>query len=115
MRPRLLHGGMFGLGVHRPRLFESNTLVLAPRESAVLEPVGVYGEHPNGRLLWTRKNGNGGKRSEMRCARSVEEARRVMGMEWGTWREVKEAIPPAYTEHIGGFLLAALASSSEAA
>lgn len=105
-----LHGGMFGLGVHRPRLFESNTVILAPEEPFVLEPVGVYGERPDGRRLWTRQNGNmKGKRSIMRAAKSVEQARAVMGMDWADWHGVKEAIPPAYTEHIGRQLIAALA------
>jgi DNA (cytosine-5)-methyltransferase 1 len=34
--------------------------------------------------------------------------RRVMGIGWMTGRELAEAIPPAYTEHIGRQLLAAL-------
>lgn len=32
----------------------------------------------------------------------------AMGMDWSTLRELSEAIPPAYTEHIGGYLLAEL-------
>lgn len=29
-----------------------------------------------------------------------------MGIDWMTHAELTQAIPPAYTEHIGGFLLA---------
>jgi DNA (cytosine-5)-methyltransferase 1 len=52
----LLHGGMFGLGVHRPRLFESNVLLMAYTAPTTREPVGVYGKL-DGRRLWTRVDG----------------------------------------------------------
>ena len=103
-----LHGGMFGLGIHRPRLFESNVLILAPRAPLADRPVGVYGERPQ-RNYSTRQNGNmTGKRSEFRRARTVEEARELMGMPWADWHGCKEAVPPAYTEFIGSQLLAEL-------
>lgn len=108
--PLRLHGGMFGLGVHRPRLFESNMLVLSPLEPLVVEPVGVYGEKPDGRRLWTRLNGNRKKRSIMRAAKSLQQAQEVMGMDWADWHGVKEAIPPAYTEWIGKELLRGVAA-----
>jgi DNA (cytosine-5)-methyltransferase 1 len=102
----MLHGGMFGLGVHRPRLFESNLLLLAPRAPIVREPVGVYDSRPRGKThLRTRLNGNGKGRSEMRIARTLEEAQEAMGMDWADWHGTKEAIPPAYTEFIGAQLL----------
>ena len=42
MQPTLLlHGGMFGLGVHRPRFFQSNVLLLAPRAPACVEEAQV--------------------------------------------------------------------------
>jgi DNA (cytosine-5)-methyltransferase 1 len=103
-----LHGGMFGLGVHRPRLFESNVLILAPRSPLTKEPVGVYGDRPV-KNRSTRLNGNmTGTRSEFRLARSLAEAQQVMGMDWGDWNGVREAIPPAYTEYIGRQLMAEL-------
>jgi DNA (cytosine-5)-methyltransferase 1 len=112
MRPTLaLHGGMFGLGVHRPRLFESNILLLAPRAAQTYEPIGVYGTKPDGRTVW-RNAGNYRKdaphlasRSVIRAAESIEEAREVMGIDWMTWQEIREAIPPAYTELIGHQLM----------
>ena len=104
-----LHGGMFGLGVHRPRLFESNILILAARAPLAERPIGVYGERPQ-RNYSSRQNGNmSGKRSEFRRARSLEEARELMGMPWADWHGCKEAIPPAYTEFIGGQLIDFLA------
>jgi DNA (cytosine-5)-methyltransferase 1 len=104
-----LHGGMFNLGVHRPRLFESNVLILAPRTPLTAKPIGVYGERPV-KNYSTRSNGNmSGKRSEFRIARSLEEARELMEMPWADWHGCKEAVPPAYTKHIGEQLLIALA------
>jgi DNA (cytosine-5)-methyltransferase 1 len=106
MNPTLmLHGGMFGLRVHRPRLFESSELILAPKAPVARKPVGVYGDRPQIHYS-TRQNGNmSGKRSEFRIARTIEEAREVMGMPWADWHGCKEAIPPAYTEHVGRALM----------
>jgi DNA (cytosine-5)-methyltransferase 1 len=96
-----LHGGMFGLGVHRPRIFWSNCLLLEPTAAAVKDPVGVYGKAPDGRRLFDRADG-----TTQRAASSTEEAQQAMGMDWADWHGVKEAIPPAYTEWIGRQLLA---------
>lgn len=104
MRPTLvLRGGMFGLGVDRPRYFESNVMLFAPEPGKVENPVGVYGKAPDGRRLFSRKDG-----SEQRAPRNLKEAQAAMGMDWADWDGVREAIPPAYTEWIGVQLLAAL-------
>lgn len=104
-----LHGGMFGLGVHRPRLFESNVLLLAARASQTESPIGVYGTKPDGRTTYRyRNNGNYKGKSLIRAAKSIEEAREVMGIDWMSWDEIREAIPPAYTEFIGTQLMAHL-------
>ena len=96
-----LHGGMFGLGVDRPRLFASNVMLLAPVAPRIADPVGVYGNHPDGRRLFTRKDG-----TSQYAAKSLEEGCEAMGIDWMTdWRDVAEAIPPAYTEYIGEQLL----------
>jgi DNA (cytosine-5)-methyltransferase 1 len=100
-----LHGGMFNLKVHRPRVFWSNVLILAPVAPIVRQPVGVWGDRPQVKRR-TRLNGDQtGKRSIMWQARSVEEAREAMGMPWASWHGCKEAIPPVYTEFIGAQLL----------
>lgn len=96
-----LTGEMFGLRVHRPRLFETNWLLLSPaKPRRQRDPVAVYGQKGDGRLLWTRNDG-----TELRCA-DLATARDAMDMPWADWHGVKEAIPPAYTEFIGGQLLA---------
>jgi DNA (cytosine-5)-methyltransferase 1 len=109
MNPTLaLHGGMFGLGVHRPRLFQCSMLILAPRAPMTKRPVGVYGDHPQNHYS-TRQNGDmKGRRSEFRRARTLAEAQELMDMPWADWHGCKEAIPPAYTEYIGAQLLDAL-------
>lgn len=102
--PIMLTGEMFGLGTHRPRLFEANFLILVP-DRPTLDPsgVGIYGEHHDGRRLWTRKNG-----TELRAPRTLEQAGAAMGIDWMSWPTLKEAIPPAYAEFIGRAALRAL-------
>ena len=103
--PLTLSGGMFGLGVHRPRFFEVNfNTVLPPPVWPVLDPIGVYGKL-DGRRLWTRSDG-----TIQRNAKTLQEARDAMGIGWMEWDELREAIPPAYCEWIGTHLLAALPS-----
>lgn len=101
--PLTLHGGMFGLSVYRPRLFEANVVIPAPPPCGrPVNPIGVYGK-PDGRRLWTRADG-----SEQRAW--TWEDRGVLGMghvkdKW-RWHDVAEAIPAAYTEHVGLHLAA---------
>lgn len=95
-----LNGGMFGLGVDRPRLFELNWPILVPQRVGVADPVGVYGKAHDGRLLFRRADG-----SEQRAAATLEQARAAMGIDWMEWRELAESIPPAYTEYIGRVLI----------
>lgn len=96
----ILHGGMFGLGVHRPRLFDSNVPMTVTKAPKVVDPLGIYGNAHDGRRLFTRADG-----SIQRAARSLEEARTAMGIDWMGWDDLREAIPPAYTEFIGRQLL----------
>jgi DNA (cytosine-5)-methyltransferase 1 len=101
--PVELTGEMFGLRVHRPRLFELGgwTALIPPRPRRQVDPVAVYGKL-DGRRLWTRQDG-----TELRVA-DLETGSAAMGIDWMTWDELREAIPPAYTEYLGAQLLAAL-------
>ena len=102
INPSVLSGEMFGLRVHRPRLFETNWLLLVPpKPPAASDTIGVYGKAHDGRLLWERADG-----TQQRAAASLEEAQEAMGMPWADWRGCAEAVPPAYTELIGHQLLA---------
>jgi DNA (cytosine-5)-methyltransferase 1 len=102
--PTRLRGGMFGLGVDRPRLFETNfPLPMPPANVRIANPVGVYGKHHDGRRLFTRKDG-----SIQRAARTLAEAQEAMGIDWMVWDDLREAIPPAYSEWVGRQLIAHL-------
>lgn len=95
--PIRLTGEMFGLEVHRPRWFETSFFILAPKAPPKQpNPIAVYGERMDGRRLWTRKDG-----TELRAPRSIEAPARAMGIDWMDWSELREAIPPAYSEFIG--------------
>lgn len=100
VNPLTLHGGMFGLRVHRPRLFETNGFVMSYDAPPPANPVGVYGKHHDGRRLWTRTDG-----TNQYAAATLEEAQQAMGIDWMRWHDLTEAIPPAYTKFIGEQLL----------
>lgn len=107
--PVLLCGSMFGLGaqgcqLQRHRLFESNIDISPPSSCRHDERpvIGVYGGHARRRAAsaggrGTRDVWEGGHRAAMSEA---------MGMTWATCAEMSEAIPPAYTEHLGRQLIA---------
>lgn len=99
INPLMLCGSTFGLGVRRHRLFESTALLQSPgacRHREQGRPIGVY-------HVLNDDIPHGG-----RTARTLDEANSAMGIDWMTWGELKEAIPPAYTEWVGRRLLEAL-------
>lgn len=110
LEPVTLCGSMFGLGVRRHRRFESNVLLMTPGRCAHREQgtIRAYYGKP-GWLAWSSGAAvdNGGTR-KLLLRGSVEQAPADMGIDWMTWDELREAIPPAYTEFIGSQLLAAL-------
>jgi DNA (cytosine-5)-methyltransferase 1 len=99
VNPLQLCGSSFGLNVWRHRLFESNAPIMALPCAHHLapEPVAVYGDHPQTSAL------RGGH--HVRRARTLEEGQEAMGIDWMPWKELTQAIPPAYTEHIGHYLM----------
>ncbi len=107
--PLALCGASFGLEVVRHRWFEPNVAMLAP-------PCGhVRGGTKTGQYVAFRHSTvqPPGRRVPLRMAES--EFRRALGVDWMTTKEAREAIPPAYTEYIGGLLLAAIATAGEVA
>jgi DNA (cytosine-5)-methyltransferase 1 len=98
----VLCGSMFGLGVRRHRLFESNVVLFQPAcdHPSCPEPIDVTG---TGGQCATRATAGGGLH---RKPRNVAHAREVMGIDWMTRRELNESIPPAYTKWIGDQLMA---------
>ncbi|WP_326945730.1 DNA methylase [Amycolatopsis sp. NBC_01307] len=101
-QPITLCGAMFpGLNVYRHRLFETSFPVTAPPEPAHREPLTKMGRPPRpGDRMHVVGNFSG-----------VRQARAAMGIDWMARNELSEAIPPAYTRHIGTALLARLAAA----
>jgi len=90
-----LCGSSFGLGVRRHRWFASNVALMAMAcdHRRQGQPLGVYGS-------------SGGQGPSRGRKGSVAASATAMGIDWMTHRELAQAIPPAYTEHLGRQLLA---------
>jgi DNA (cytosine-5)-methyltransferase 1 len=115
----VLCGSMFGLGsngrqLRRHRLFECSFPIMSPTCHHVGEAIGVYGGGPVGRYTF----GNGAKKDYYNrhggYQGTVAEKEEAMGIDWMRASELNQAIPPAYTEHIGSYLLAAISSRAAA-
>lgn len=88
---------MFGLELYRHRLFESNITLVEPKHPPHTVPASRAGHWEPGTIM-----------SISGHVAPIAHARRVMGIDWTTRKELAEAIPPAYTEHIGKQLISAL-------
>lgn len=93
--PIRLCGEMFGLGVIRHRLFETNWDMTAPAHIKHRGRVrgwrhGVYYDGP-----YVAVYGEGGGKG------TTAEWSEAMGIDWMTRDGLREAIPPAYTEWVG--------------
>jgi DNA (cytosine-5)-methyltransferase 1 len=94
-------GSSFGLPIRRHRLFESNVLLMAPpcehdREGAKKYWTSWIKDGERQRAAVVQVYGNGGEREQWGPA---------LGIDWMTPDELTQAIPPAYTEHIGRQLM----------
>lgn len=102
----MLCGSMFGLTgfdprrqLRRHRKFLTNFPVPQPKcKHNCFRPLGVYG------ILRDDIPGGG------QTASSLAEASKLMGIDWMRWTELREAIPPAYTQYVGKYLLEAESS-----
>lgn len=94
----MLCGAMFsGLRVYRHRLFESNIALEVPPHPPHVAPLRKMGRPPlEGEFMHVVGNFSG-----------VEKAKEAMGINWMTRDDLREAIPPAYTEYLGVQLMAA--------
>ena len=95
IEPIQMCGSYFGLKVRRHRRFESNLPIIGSpcKHKEQGKPVGVYGS--------MRDEIPGGGHT----AKTIEQAREAMGIDWMIWGELVEAIPPIYTQEIGKQLL----------
>lgn len=99
INPITLCGSMFPeLRVYRHRLFESNIRLTAPGLCLHSAPLTKMGRPVvDGAFMHVVGNFSG-----------AAAARKAMGIEWMTRDELREAVPPAYTKHLGSQLLAQL-------
>jgi DNA (cytosine-5)-methyltransferase 1 len=104
--PIRLCGSSFGLDVRRHRLFESNVPMLAP-------PCDHSWQTPRFPQATNREN----LRSTVEVGVwriPLDVQQRAMGIDWMTLPEFSEAIPPAYTEHVGHQLMEHVLAASAA-
>lgn len=95
IEPIELCGGMFGLRTYRHRLFESSHALTAPAHRTHTHKVTKMGRPPRpDEFMHVVGNFSG-----------VAQARKAMGIGWMVRDELREAIPPAYTEYIGKQLM----------
>jgi len=103
--PSFLEGTMFGLNVIRRRLFETNWWLPQPMYLKRKKPVWQPSVLSAGKLLkksfYCSVAGCGGDGWSCRFA----DWEVAMGIDWMNREEIKQAIPPAYTEYIGKYLI----------
>lgn len=104
--PQMLCGAMFPeLRVYRHRLFETNWPWPTPYHPQHTHPITKMGRPPvDGEFMHVVGNFSG-----------VQAAREAMGIDWMTRNELREAIPPAYTKHIGKWLMLHISANREIA
>lgn len=102
--PVRLCGSSFGLPLRRHRLFECSFPIMVPACDHSWQTERKYwtswrpnGEHRLATVV--QVYGNGGSSAEWAEA---------MGIDWMTRKELAEAIPPAYTRHVGAYLMDAV-------
>lgn len=101
LEPTMLCGHMFGLELYRHRLFESNLPIDGPPHLPHTIPASKAGHWRPGTVM-----------SISGHVSPMWKAREVMGIDWCNREELAEAIPPAYTEHIGRQLIATLKAAA---
>lgn len=92
LSPCMLCGSMFGLRTQRHRYFETSFPVIAPKKC----------DHSQVPLLvTTASKASRAKRFNLGMKpKSVKNAPEAYGIDWMDFAGLKEAIPPAYSEHI---------------
>jgi len=95
----MLCGAMFGLRTYRHRRFETSFLMMQPEHPKHTERVLNGGYDPEWKGYYCVTGGGNAPVAVMKKA---------MGIDWMTRKELTQAIPPAYTEYIGGYLMKAV-------
>jgi DNA (cytosine-5)-methyltransferase 1 len=117
INPLRLCGSSFGLmtsdghGLQRHRLFETSLDVLMlPPCQHLNRTIGIYGDKARDIAAEKRhyalpKEGRG-KPTNVKIP--LAEAKKAMAIDWMSAKELSQAIPPAYTEYIGKYLMQAV-------
>lgn len=91
IEPVMLCGSMFGIRTYRHRLFECSFPVVQPGHPEHTAPLRKMGRPvQDGEYMHIVGNFSG-----------ADLAREIMGMPWASRDELREAIPPVYSEYIG--------------
>jgi DNA (cytosine-5)-methyltransferase 1 len=108
-----LCGTMFGLPLYRHRRFETSFMWMAPahaKHEAVIRPSHTLAGRARDMTFSTwpgRRNGT----SVGHGPGARRTAKEAMGVEWMKNDEALQAIPPAYSQHIGEYAIMALAAT----
>jgi DNA (cytosine-5)-methyltransferase 1 len=118
----VLCGWTFGLPIYRHRRFGASILIMAPPHRKHVHVIA-----PGHRNINDRRTASGGVMGVLpygttqlivadpaghTAGSAAPHVKAAMGIEWMTRDELTQAIPPAYTEHIGGQLLAHLSRAA---
>lgn len=101
INPVVLNGSFFGMILRRRRLFECSfdvPLILIPKEERFNFRMG---RRPNNGIV-----------TPVGHFSDVPYVQKVMGIDWMNQSELAQAIPPAYSEYLGKYLLEAVKSKS---
>lgn len=97
INPIMLTAAMFGMNILRDRLFECTFPVPLMLSPTTQRPVKMGRPVTSGDIL-----------QPVGHFSNVPYAREQMGIDWMTQAELAQAIPPAYTEYIGKYLMSAV-------
>ena len=95
INPIVLNGPMFGMKLRRRRMFETSFNI----------PFFILPSEEKSNFRMGRPVKEGDVITPVGHFSNVGYARRVMGIQWMTGKELSQAIPPAYTEFIGKHLM----------
>ena len=107
----VLCGRMFGLPVYRHRRFETSFLFLSPEHHKHDQVIGsgrMINDRRKGSLNAGSRRGAWGKSPIVTVAGGQfrkADGERALGIDWMSKAELAQAIPPAYTQHIGEQLI----------
>lgn len=106
----MLCGTMFGLKTRRHRLFEMSFDLSFPPFAC-----SCHGEVVRGNLLNYHNTAQRNRYLAQQSDSGSLAFKKSLGVEWMNFDEAQESIPPAYTEYIGGHLMALIQSRQKRA